>query len=108
MSTDKAGDFLSSQAKSASGALKTFFTTAEGLYDKKLWHELTRLLLDQLLALPEARPKLHAIYENFVSPWAQKMKPLSRVKVRLYILISCLLLSTVSISLKQSLAVHHM
>ncbi|KAL3897327.1 MAG: hypothetical protein SGCHY_003490 [Lobulomycetales sp.] len=81
MSTDKAGDFLSSQAKSASGALKTFFTTAEGLYDKKLWHELTRLLLDQLLALPEARPKLHAIYENFVSPWAQKMKPLSRVKI---------------------------
>ena len=78
---DKAAQFLAAERKSGPPALQPFYTRAEQLYDKKLWHELTRLVLDDLLAKPEAKARLHSIYVNFVSHWAQKMKSFSRVQV---------------------------
>jgi hypothetical protein len=63
------------------GALQPFFTQAQVLYDKKLWHELSCLILSDLLPLEAAKPKLEAIWTNFIVAWQHKMKPLTRVIV---------------------------
>ncbi|KAJ3331925.1 26S proteasome regulatory subunit [Blyttiomyces sp. JEL0837] len=71
--------YLSKARTSAPAELREFFAKFEDLYDKKLWHQLTLVLLN-FVNIPSAAPYLVPVYNEFIIDFAKKLNQLSLVQ----------------------------
>ena len=65
---------------SSTAEVSTQWARAEELYNKKLWHQLTRLLA-ALIKEPSLQDKLITIYQEFIVDFESKIDPLSLVSI---------------------------
>jgi len=72
--------FLSDMKSSSTAEVSTQWARAEELYNKKLWHQLTRLLA-ALIKEPSLQDKLITIYQEFIVDFESKIDPLSLVSI---------------------------
>ncbi|KAL1470827.1 hypothetical protein MTO96_024003 [Rhipicephalus appendiculatus] len=74
------GAYLKKQQEQGPPELSQQWAEFEELYNKRLWHQLTLKLLT-FVRSPEIQPGLFQMYENFISEFENKMKPLSLVEI---------------------------
>jgi len=79
---EKMFDFLRDQRDSAPDALQHYFVNFEDFWERKLWHELTDLLVEYY-AEPESASQRLPIYNTFVKTFADKINQLKLVRVGL-------------------------
>ncbi|KAJ2445578.1 26S proteasome regulatory subunit [Coemansia sp. RSA 2440] len=78
----KVGAYLQTQLREAPAELAHFFTEFEDLYERKIWHQLTKLV-ETFINIPEAAPFRIGIYNEFVRDWQKYM---NKVKLVLFAL----------------------
>lgn len=82
--SQRVAEFLPKQLQSVAGTSQhSYWVTFEELYNKKLYHQLTIKLLDYLQK--ESPQNLLEIYENFISDFELRIKPLSLVEIVAYV-----------------------
>ncbi|KAL3210830.1 hypothetical protein MRX96_036815 [Rhipicephalus microplus] len=74
------GAYLKKQQEQGPPELSQQWAEFEELYNKRLWHQLTLKLLT-FVCSPKIQIGLFQMYENFISEFENKMKPLSLVKI---------------------------
>ncbi|XP_075526862.1 26S proteasome non-ATPase regulatory subunit 13-like isoform X2 [Dermacentor variabilis] len=76
------GAYLKKQQEQSPPELSQQWAEFEELYNKRLWHQLT-LKLQAFVRCPEMQQgsALFQMYENFISEFENKMKPLSLVEI---------------------------
>ena len=72
--------FLSEMKSSSTAEVSTQWAKAEELYNKKLWHQLTKLL-GSLVKEASLQDKLITIYREFIVDFESRMDPLSLVLI---------------------------
>lgn len=74
--------YLNDQKELAQGEMGLKWTKIEELYNKKLWHQLTKEL-ENLVRHPsmQADGKLVILYNNFIADFESKLNPLSLVQL---------------------------
>jgi len=72
--------FLSDIKASSTPELSTKWAKVEEYYNKKLWHQLTKLL-QQLIKEPSLQDQLVHIYNEFISDFESRIDPLSLVLI---------------------------
>ena len=72
--------FLSEMKSSSTAEASTQWAKAEELYNKKLWHQLTKLLAS-LVKEASLQDKLITIYREFIVDFETRMDPLSLVLI---------------------------
>lgn len=82
MDNEKISNFLASQRDSAPDDLQHYFLTFEDYWERKLWHELTDILIQFYNESQSAGQRI-AIYENFVRTFADKINQLKLVTIGL-------------------------
>ncbi|KAJ1979980.1 26S proteasome regulatory subunit [Dimargaris verticillata] len=73
-------EFLQVERKRVPASLQSFYADFEGLYDLKLWHQLT-LKVEEFARQTEAAPFLIPLYEHFVVDWEKKMNQIKLVLI---------------------------
>ncbi|KAJ1970461.1 26S proteasome regulatory subunit [Dimargaris xerosporica] len=73
-------EFLQVERKRVPASLQSFYADFEGLYDLKLWHQLT-LKAEEFARQAEAGPFLIPLYEHFVVDWEKKMNQVKLVLI---------------------------
>ena len=68
--------FLSEMKSSSTAEVSTQWAKAEELYNKKLWHQLTKLM-SSLVKEASLQDKLVAIYQEFIVDFESRIDPLS-------------------------------
>lgn len=79
---EKMFDFLHDQRDNAPEALQHYFVDFEDFWERKLWHELTDLLV-QYYAESESAPQRLPIYNTFIKTFADKINQLKLVRIGL-------------------------
>ncbi|KAJ2162812.1 26S proteasome regulatory subunit [Coemansia sp. RSA 552] len=74
--------FLQKQQREAPAELGHYFGEFEDLYERKIWHQLTRRV-EEFINLPEAAPFRVGLYNEFVRDWQKHM---NKVKLVLFAL----------------------
>lgn len=82
MEQKKVSDFLADQRETAHDDLQHYFISFEDYHERKLWHELTDLLVEYYKT-PESSPQRIAVYNNFVKGFADKVNQLKLVTIGL-------------------------
>jgi len=72
--------FLSEMKSSSTAEVSTQWAKAEELYNKKLWHQLTKLL-GSLVKEASLQDKLITIYQEFIVDFESRIDPLSLVLI---------------------------
>jgi len=72
--------FLSEMKSSSTAEVSTQWAKAEELYNKKLWHQLTKLL-SGLIKEASLQDKLITIYQEFIVDFESRLDPLSLVLI---------------------------
>ena len=72
--------FLAEMKSSSTAEVSTQWAKAEELYNKKLWHQLTKLL-GSLVKEASLQDKLITIYREFIVDFESRMDPLSLVLI---------------------------
>jgi len=72
--------FLSEMKSSSTAEVSTLWAKAEELYNKKLWHQLTKLLAS-LVKEASLQDKLITIYREFIVDFETRIDPLSLVLI---------------------------
>ncbi|KAK3706863.1 26S proteasome regulatory subunit [Vermiconidia calcicola] len=88
MEQEKISDFLQSQRDAAPDDLQHYFLTFEDYQERKLWHELTDILV-RYYNEPGSAPQRIPIYNNFIKSFADKINQLKLVKVGLSTASQC-------------------
>jgi 26S proteasome regulatory subunit N9 len=82
MENEKISDFLQEQRDEAPEDLQHFFLSFEDYWERKLWHELTDILV-QFYAEPQSAKQRLPIYNNFIKSFADKINQLKLVRIGL-------------------------
>ena len=82
MEQEKIADFLQQQRDQAPDDLQHYFLSFEDFWERKLWHELTDILVEYYQQ-PASEPQRIAIFNNFVSKFADKINQLKLVTIGL-------------------------
>ena len=82
MEQEKISDFLQTQRDSAPDDLQHYFLTFEDYWERKLWHELTDILVTYYNE-PQSAAQRIQIYNNFIKSFADKINQLKLVIVGL-------------------------
>ena len=88
MENEKISDFLSEQRDQAPDQLQHYFLTFEDYWERKLWHELTDILVTYY-AEPQSADQRIAIYNNFIKSFADKINQLKLVTLGLSTASQC-------------------
>ncbi|OBZ85168.1 putative 26S proteasome regulatory subunit rpn9 [Choanephora cucurbitarum] len=75
-------NFLSQEKQKVPSQLQHYYSSFENLYERKLWHQLTQLILD-LFKEPESAPFQVRLFQSFVAEWEDKINKLSLVTIAL-------------------------
>jgi len=78
MDAEKMSDFLQQQRDSAPDDLQHYFLSFEDYWERKLWHELTDILVD-FYNEPESAGQRIDMYNNFIKSFADKINQLKLV-----------------------------
>ncbi|EGP83626.1 unnamed protein product [Zymoseptoria tritici ST99CH_1A5] len=82
MENEKISDFLQEQRDEAPEDLQHFFLSFEDFWERKLWHELTDILVT-FYAEPQSKKQRLPIYNNFIKSFADKINQLKLVRIGL-------------------------
>lgn len=82
MENEKIANFLSEQRDNSPDDLQHYFLTFEDYWERKLWHELTNVLLDFYKDERSGNQRI-PIYETFVKTFAEKINQLNLVSIGL-------------------------
>ena len=88
MNVDTISDFLGEQRDNAPEDLQALVFSFEDLWERKLWHQLTEVLV-QFYALPESGPQRIPIYKHFVLSFSDKINQLKLVTMGLAAASQC-------------------
>ncbi|KAJ1662255.1 26S proteasome regulatory subunit [Coemansia sp. RSA 1813] len=77
-----AHSYLQQQQNEVPSALAQYFREFEDLYERKLWHQLTKKV-EAFINIPEAAPYRIGLYNEFVKDWQKHM---NKVKLVLFAL----------------------
>lgn len=88
MNNDVIADFLSEQRDNAPEELQHYFLSFEDYWERKLWHELTDILLAYYNE-PGSAPQRLPLYDNFVKSFADKINQLKVVQIGLSTASQC-------------------
>lgn len=82
MEHEKVVDFLNDQRNEAPDDIQHYFLTFEDYYERKLWHELTDILVTYYNEPQSANTRV-PLYTNFVKSFADKINQLKLVTLGL-------------------------
>lgn len=82
MQNEKIADFLSEQRDQAPDDLQHYFLSFEDFWERKLWHELTDILVRYYREPQSARQRI-PIFNNFIKSFADKINQLKLVRIGL-------------------------
>ena len=88
MENEKVASFLENQRDSAPDDLQHYFLTFEDYWERKLWHELTDILVTYYNE-PQSAEQRIPIYNNFIKSFADKINQLKLVKIGLGTAAQC-------------------
>ncbi|CAK3971010.1 26S proteasome regulatory subunit rpn9 [Lecanosticta acicola] len=82
MQQEKIADFLQEQRDQAPDDLQHYFLSFEDFWERKLWHELTDILVVYYAEEQSAKQRI-PIYNNFIKTFADKINQLKLVRIGL-------------------------
>lgn len=82
MQQEKIADFLQEQRDQAPDDLQHYFLSFEDYWERKLWHELTDILVTYYGEEQSAKQRI-PIYNNFIKTFADKINQLKLVRIGL-------------------------
>lgn len=82
MDPEKVQQFLDSQREQAPEDLQQDFLNLEDFWDRKLWHQLTDLLVN-LFSNPASAPQRLSLFKEFVLSFSEKINQLKFVALGL-------------------------
>lgn len=82
MQQEKIADFLQEQRDQAPDDLQHYFLSFEDYWERKLWHELTDILVAYYGEEQSAKQRI-PIYNNFIKTFADKINQLKLVRIGL-------------------------
>ncbi|KAF2774094.1 hypothetical protein EJ03DRAFT_323435 [Teratosphaeria nubilosa] len=82
MENEKISDFLAEQRDNAPEDLQHYFLSFEDYWERKLWHELTDILV-KYYAEPQSVKQRIPIYNSFIKTFADKINQLKLVQIGL-------------------------
>jgi len=88
MEHEKIGDFLADQRDTAPEELQHYFLSFEDYWERKLWHELTDILVHYYNEPASAAQRI-PIYNNFIKSFADKINQLKLVQIGLSTASQC-------------------
>jgi len=88
MENEKIADFLSDQRDAAPDDLQHYFLSFEDYWERKLWHELTDILV-QFYNEKESASQRIPLYNNFIKSFADKINQLKLVQIGLSTASQC-------------------
>lgn len=88
MENEKIADFLQQQRDEAAEDVQHYFLSFEDYWERKLWHELTDILVAYYND-NESKPQRLAIYNHFIKPFADKINQLKLVRIGLSTANTC-------------------
>jgi len=88
MTNEAIADFLQDQRNDSPDELEHYFLSFEDYWERKLWHELTDILVKYYEEPKSAGQRLE-LYEGFVKSFADKINQLKLVQVGLQAASQC-------------------
>ena len=88
MDLDTIPNFLAEQRDAASPELQHHFMSFEDFWERRLWHQLTDVLVEYF-EHPESAPQRIPVYKTFVSSFADKINQLQLVTLGLSAATQC-------------------
>lgn len=88
MNIDTIPDFLAEQRDAAPADLQHLFISFEDLWERKLWHQLTDLLIE-FFKRHESAPQRLPFYKTFILTFADKINQLKLVELALLAASQC-------------------
>lgn len=88
MDPEVISNFLSEQREDAPEDLQQSFLTIEDYWDRKLWHQLTDVLLEYFNS-PASSPQRLPLFRNFILSFAEKINQLKFVSLGLLSATQC-------------------
>lgn len=88
MDPEKVQNFLESQREAAPEDLQQDFLNLEDFWDRKLWHQLTDLLVT-FFQNPSSAPQRLPLFKNFVSAFSEKINQLKLISLGLAAASQC-------------------
>ena len=88
MEQEKISNFLQDQRDAAADDLQHYFLTFEDYWERKLWHELTDILVTYYNE-PQSVEQRIPIYNNFIKSFADKINQLKLVTIGLSTAAQC-------------------
>lgn len=82
MDAEKTSDFLATQRDAAPDSLQHYFLSFEDYWERKLWHELTDILL-HFYQEPDSTAQRLELYDKFIQGFADKINQLKLVRLGL-------------------------
>lgn len=82
MDVDTIPNFLADQRDNAPDDFQHYFLTFEDYWERKLWHELTNLLVEFFQQEQSAKQRI-SIYNTFIKSFADKINQLKLVRLGL-------------------------
>ncbi|GAB7361225.1 hypothetical protein MBLNU230_g1287t1 [Neophaeotheca triangularis] len=82
MDAEHMSDFLQEQRDAAPDDVQHYFLSFEDYWERKLWHELTNILVD-FYNDPKSAKQRMPLYNNFIKTFADKINQLKLVKIGL-------------------------
>nr|POE98290.1 putative 26s proteasome regulatory subunit rpn9 [Quercus suber] len=82
MEFDKIPDFLQEQRDDAPDEVQHYFLSFEDYWERKLWHELTDILVTYYND-PQSASRRISLFNNFVKSFADKINQLKLVQIGL-------------------------
>ena len=82
MEHEKIAEFLSTQGNEAPDDVQHYFLTFEDYWERKLWHELTDILIAYYNE-PQSAPQRITLYDGFIKGFADKINQLKLVTLGL-------------------------
>lgn len=88
MNIDTIPDFLAEQRDAAPADLQHLFISFEDLWERKLWHQLTDILIE-FFKNPESVSQRLPFYKTFILTFADKINQLKLVELALLAASQC-------------------
>ena len=88
MEPEKVQDFLSEQREAAPEELQQSFLNIEDYWDRKLWHQLTDVLIEYFNNIASAPQRL-PLFRNFILGFAEKINQLKFIDLGLLAATQC-------------------
>ncbi len=88
MDNEKISNFVAEQRDAAPDDLQHYFLTFEDYWERKLWHELTDILVTYYAEEQSAAQRI-PIYNNFIKTFADKINQLKLVTIGLSTAAQC-------------------